>query len=61
MANILTSLKKFFGGTSKTAKKGRNKKGQFSDGAFTSKEGHEKAYAPKRKTRARRHPSQKRK
>jgi hypothetical protein len=59
MATILGTIKKWFGATatSKKGRKGRNKKGQFMDAAFTSKQSHEKAYAPKRKTRAHKHPS----
>jgi hypothetical protein len=58
MANILTTLKKWFGGTVKSkGKKGRNSKGQFVDGAFVNKsEKYEVAYAPKRKTRPHKHP-----
>jgi hypothetical protein len=58
MASILTTIKKWFGGTTKSkGRNGRNKKGQFVDGAFTSKQKHEQAYAPKRKTRAHKHPA----
>ena len=58
MANILTAIKKWFGGTTTSkGRKGRNKSGQFMDAAFTSKQPWEKAYAPKRKTRAHKHPA----
>jgi hypothetical protein len=58
--SILKNLKKWFGGTTKSkGRNGRNKKGQFMDGAFTSKQSWEKAYAPKRKTKAHKHPRHK--
>ena len=59
MANILTAIKKWFGGTTTSkGRKGRNKSGQFVDAAFTNKsEKYEVAYAPKRKTRAHKHPA----
>lgn len=59
MANILTSILKWFGGTTTSkGRKGRNAKGQFVDGAFVNKkEKYEVAYAPKRKTRPHKHPA----
>jgi hypothetical protein len=61
MASILGTIKKWFGATAtnKKGRNGRNKKGQFVDGAFTSKQKHEQAYSRKRKTKAHKHPRQK--